>query len=698
MIRKTIFYFLLGVFFWPVVVRCEEDEVIKTLLDSLQLVEDKEKKIELLFRLSDAYQYIDFRESLDYAAQSERLSVDAQLMDSYYEALMRQAKLFADANLNDSCTWYLNRIILNKSSIDDYQLLGDVYSLYGKVLSENRDLDGAKIKLRIALRYHDSASYQPGIASDYNRISIIQRSLGQYDSAAYYCIQSLQVSEKLNDTIGMVKSMGTLAKLYLTMDQYPKAKDYLLRGYKLLQHYDHQRFLALITQNLGIVHFKTQQFDSALFYFDQSMEIYIQTNSRINQAYSYGNMGAVYDEMEEYDKALEQFRKAYYIHEELNNLDGIVSEKSNIALSYARRKMYREALLIYDTVLQLATQYEMASSIAHTYDNIYKTYETMGDYKNAFKYQSIFFHFQDSLVNLEKENRIVELELEYGKGKDQAEILMLQNLNLEQELEIKRKTNQRNVFTLAGLALVITILMVFLITRQRMIKDKIIQKKEIDRLNEEKKALAAKSLVEGQEEERKRVATELHDGIGVLLSSVKLQFTNIGDKLPENKEMFEQATNLLEKASGDVRRISHNLMPGNLTRFGLFDALEDLFESINSESLEAEITVDAGEERLPENHEIMIYRMVQEMINNTLKHARASSISLLVNHKKEQLILHFADNGVGFKHEDVPDTGSLGLKSIKSRVDFLEGDLEIKTKPGQGAAFLIRIPTNNRKE
>jgi len=202
-------------------------------------------------------------------------------------------------------------------------------------------------------------------------------------------------------------------------------------------------------------------------------------------------------------------------------------------------------------------------------------------------------------------------------------------------------------------------------------------------------------MIEGQEEERKRIARELHDGLGVLLSATKMQFTSIKDTSPENRPMIEKAIQLLEQASGDVRKISHNMMPGLLTKLGFFEAVEDLFDNLNDTgNLQAILEINGSQERMPENREIMLYRIVQEMVNNTLKYAQAGKIKLLINVLSDHLTMVFADDGIGFDAEKVLRTNSesLGLKSIQSRVNFLNGEVVLESRPGEGVKYSFQVP------
>jgi signal transduction histidine kinase len=283
--------------------------------------------------------------------------------------------------------------------------------------------------------------------------------------------------------------------------------------------------------------------------------------------------------------------------------------------------------------------------------------------------------------------------LKYEQERNEAQILELEKANLQKDLSLKKRTIQRNAYLFSGIGLTLVALFLALYLRQRARKDKIIAEQQIRQLEEEKKLLAAKMIVEGQEEERKRIARELHDGLGVLLSATKMQFTSIRDTSPENKPLIERATQLLEQASGDVRKISHNMMPGLLMKLGLYEAIEDLVDNLNdSGKLKAVCEIPEDLARLPENQEIMIYRIVQELVNNTLKHAAASEIRLEISPAPGSVEIRYSDDGKGFDAALMQDVTAMGLKSIESRVDFLNGRMELHTAPGQGVKYLIRVP------
>jgi signal transduction histidine kinase len=327
------------------------------------------------------------------------------------------------------------------------------------------------------------------------------------------------------------------------------------------------------------------------------------------------------------------------------------------------------------------------------YENYSVTYERLGDLSNALKYYVKFKDVSDSLLEMDKQRMIAQLKLAYDVEKERSEKLILKSEILEKDLVVERRTRQRNTYLFSGTGIVAILIFLFTYYSQRTRKNRIINEQKIKQLEEEKKLLAARFLVEGQEEERKRIAKELHDGLGVLLSSAKMHFTTLRDKTPENKPLIDKAAKLLEQATGDVRRISHNMMPGLLTKYGLFDALEDLFEQVDEmKGIHASMIVEGEQRRLKENTEIMLYRIIQEMVNNTLKHAEAKNIRLEIILEPERMNVDYKDDGKGFDADEKIKTKSIGLTSIQSRVKFLNGEVTIQSEENKGSHFNIKIP------
>lgn len=219
------------------------------------------------------------------------------------------------------------------------------------------------------------------------------------------------------------------------------------------------------------------------------------------------------------------------------------------------------------------------------------------------------------------------------------------------------------------------------------------QEQKIRELETEKQLMATQSLLKGQEEERSRIAKDLHDGLGGLLSGVKLQLGAMKGNLILSEQdglTFNRVLNNLEESIGEMRRVAHNMMPETLLKFGLPQALEDYCEGLSRQQpFSIQCDFRGLEERMEHSTELVLYRIVQELINNAVKHSGASSILVqIIRHDKEQLNLTVEDNGTGFDTNQ-EYTNSAGLRNIVSRVKYLNGKIDIQSESGKGTSVYI---------
>ena len=208
------------------------------------------------------------------------------------------------------------------------------------------------------------------------------------------------------------------------------------------------------------------------------------------------------------------------------------------------------------------------------------------------------------------------------------------------------------------------------------------------------------SMLEGQEMERKRLSREIHDGIGPLLSTLKMNLGTLDDEKVINDEKtranLHEAYELIDEISDDLRSISYNLLPKVLLDFGLAEALETLKDKIgSSKNVKISVFVTGLNDRLDQVTELAIYRIFQELINNTLKHAKATKITLQLIHSDNKIRLLYEDNGMGFSYELT--SKGLGLMNIENRIKALGGKWHIDSTPGRGMTASIEFPIVNNE-
>lgn len=194
------------------------------------------------------------------------------------------------------------------------------------------------------------------------------------------------------------------------------------------------------------------------------------------------------------------------------------------------------------------------------------------------------------------------------------------------------------------------------------------------------------------ETERRRIAADFHDELGPILSAVRLQINHLEPADEIEKIVLDKSSSQIDEVIKRFREISYNLLPNTLVRKGVVAAIEEYInkmQSING----LQISFAGSIERIDTNKEVNIYRIIQEIVHNTLKHARATKLTISFSHDNEQLILKTSDDGIGFNYNEMEAKSSgLGLLNLQSRVDMLNGDLTVNTQPGKGTEFIIQIP------
>ncbi len=324
------------------------------------------------------------------------------------------------------------------------------------------------------------------------------------------------------------------------------------------------------------------------------------------------------------------------------------------------------------------------------YSKLYENRKKAGDSDAALEYYESYQQGLDSIYIEESQNNIDRLQVELQ--------------TVEKDHAIKIKTRQRN-YLLAGLALLSLFgfsLIYNLKRRNRLNQEIYRQQNELDnqrilQLENDKKLARSEALLEGQEKERSRIAQDLHDGLGGMLTTVKAHYTNIMSQAEEIKKMqvSDNVENLIDEACTEVRRISHDLMPNSLRLNGIESAVESLVHDLESvHALDVDVQLDTLDNSLRETQLTMLFRVIQELCNNIVKYASAKNVFLQIRKHENEIVVLVEDDGIGFNLEEALQKKGLGLKSIYSRVDYLKGAIDFNTKPGEGSSVTINIPFN----
>jgi signal transduction histidine kinase len=474
----------------------------------------------------------------------------------------------------------------------------------------------------------------------------------------------------------------------------------MLKGLRIFKQRGVKKEIAKIYINLGVLHYDVRDYKVALQYYRQNLSLRKELGSTQNIQGVYNNMGLTYLQLAKLDSAQYFLQKSVKLSLEKNDFQTLAQAYNNQGLALTKEKKYIQAVELCNKALQYSEKVGDKLTRQDALENLSNAYAKMEQYDNAFKYFDDYKGARDSLeTNFRK---AMDYKENYEKEKHQRELLekdqKIKNAEFARLKEYSFRQTLANYFF--GVGLLLSLIIVFAIIKNYQERRKVRQKQQrIDKLLNDQEFLALSKMLEGQEKERERVAQDLHDRLGGMLSVLQYQFTTLNNVIdwgkPEDKEVYSKALTLLDETCDSVRKVSHNIASKALKEFGLIPALNDLKVHIEAtKHLTVEITDVGFEQRLPAKYEAQVYRIVQELLGNVLKHANAQEVGVQLYWKHEEANLHISveDDGRGFDVAQAQAKRGIGLAGLKSRVKSLVGTYSIDSSLGKGTTVMIDIP------
>ena len=637
-------FFIFAIFFFACsfLVQAQYPGATDSLLNVLKTAKDDEDKVLLLIQIGQEFENSDLEKSKTFYTQARTLGnkikyllTEVKFVSNYTFALNMQGKF------DSSLFW-------NLKGIEEAKKLNDAEQL-------------AK------------AYFNAGTSYQY---------LSDYPSAVEVYQKGLVLFEQLDNKMFSAQANDILQTLYTSMKQYDRAKKHGKAAVVALRKLNNPKMLAYSLTNLGVVHGSINQKDSARGYLSEAERIAYEIKDEVLLATVQLNLGDGYLWKKQLAWGKKYYESALRLAVKNNLPETEAVALRGISYYYVYTGDYGDALQYAEKALAISQKHQFRNQTILNLDQLADLAYLSNDVNKAEKYERYAKELQDTLWNEQLLRNTINTEKKFELGKKDALLVL-------QEEKLKRK-NMINWILIAGIVVLLVISMLsYRDYRQR----KKLQEQRIKELETEKQLLATQSLLKGQEEERLRIAKDLHDGLGGLLSGVKLQLGAMKGNLiltEENGSAFNRVLNNLEASISEMRRVAHNMMPETLLKFGLQQALQDY---CNGLSYQQDFTIQCEflglEKRMDNSTEVVIYRIVQELINNAVKYSGAKTILVqLMRHDEERLNITVEDNGRGFDPKEV-DSHSAGLRNIASRVKYLSGKMDIQSSPGEGTSIYI---------
>ena len=455
-------------------------------------------------------------------------------------------------------------------------------------------------------------------------------------------------------------------------DTYPKAYARLHRAYRVFEN--NRDTLGMIDALDWMANSYAR--DSMMVQADSVWSAYGQLARQVDndliQFYLLQGQGFAHSYEGKHDSSVIYFERAY---ERSHSLDSGLQTEALVYLLEDTRKAGddKKTLRYFKAFQSYGSEHKKTKSEARAHYAAARSHASLGEHKAAYSLLMVHDSLDNANWNENTRREIIEYETKYEAA--------------QKDLTIQRSKSQRNLAYLltAGLLGLVG----FFVYRYQ--KNQKLTSAKIENLENQQKLMALDYILQGQEGERKRIAQDLHDGLGGLLSTVRMKVKSISEQVEElaKIDVMGETEKLVTEACDEVRRISHDMMPASLMSLSLKDALEDLI-SEREISLDIELRY-TGPEALSEKVKVHTYRIIQEIVQNTQKHAQAKQliIELMV---ESELKLMTIDDGKGFDYSHEKSAVGIGLKNIESRVNYLGGTCEVASKQGEGTSFRIVIP------
>jgi two-component system NarL family sensor kinase len=568
----------------------------------------------------------------------------------------------------------------------NYQL-GYYYNMKG-------EYDSLRLYAGKCLQLSSKNKFPLSEASGYQLLGTYYWQTGRFDQAVKNHLKALKIRERLNDSTGIGSSFSSLSVVSLSNNELKKAGDYIEKAIVIARQLKDNNLLLRSLHTRANIYGTEGKYKEALNTDNEALKICLKTDNRRNYSEVYSNMALCFFYMGRYDASLSYHYKVLAIDQFFGDSKQIGDTYLNLASVYVAQKNFLKAESLLKKSLHLFRKTKYKYGLRNAYESLSKLYEQNGDYKNAFLATKQYQQVAAQIDNETNDKNIARLNIEYETSKKEQ---LIKDLN--QQATIQALKLQRRNFMLAfiGGLLLLGAGFVLLFFNRR----KLLEKARLKEFIFKQQELSAKAVFDAEEEERRRIAAELHDGIGQVLSCALLNLNSLFKILPlkhEQASLANASLQLITESYDEMRSISHRMMPASLAKNGLSYALNEVVNKVDGKDISVQLDLSGMTIKLDPQIETALYRIIQEAINNVIKHAAATKLFISIISDAEGTSLMIEDNGRGFDLAEIGKYEGIGLKNIRSRVEFLKGRVEFESSPGNGTLIAIELPAGYSAE
>lgn len=571
-----------------------------------------------------------------------------------------------------------------------------------------------------AMHLSKAAHYPKGLLKAYRQIGVSYANQSRYDSVLHYNQMVYALAREAKDEYLIGMALFEMGEGYKQLGRYEESLDHTFRALPLLKKYP--PIEARVFTGLQSTYYKLKQYDKSVEYGLKGISLARNTKNEGVLMVVLENMGHCYADMGRYALANERYDEAIALalkHGHKNTENICYQGKVGLALKQGRTPDIEKYAL---RSLELSKETGDFSGMCASYHNLalhafltldLKKAETLewealqvARDKNFREFESrilfmlsliyaaqhdmtksmAFSQEADALFSAVFSSSVAEKEVEM---RSRYESQLQEEQFLVQEGKLKQKTTENTLLLCAGIGLTLVGALGYRNYQQRQKW----QEARIEDLEVEKQLTATEAVLKGEERERTRLAKDLHDGLGGMLSGIKYSLSSMKENMvlrPDHALAFERSLDMLDSSIREMRRVAHNMMPELLLKYGLDTALSEFCREISTSEIAKVNYQSMGEIDLEQTAAVSIYRICQELVHNAIKHGQAKEILVQLHQHAGVLALTVEDDGHGFDVRRIAGNTGMGWKNIQSRVEFLKGKWDLQS--GKGSSVLIEIP------
>ncbi|RYG02862.1 MAG: tetratricopeptide repeat protein, partial [Chitinophagaceae bacterium] len=504
-----------------------------------------------------------------------------------------------------------------------------------------------------------------------------------------YMTRALKIYEEFGDEPRQALVLGNIGNLYLDYNKFEPAKQAFERTIVLAKKHNISGTLANAYSGMLQYNFQTANYPMAMRYARMAETILSKSNSRSDLGTVYNSIGQIFYEQKKYDEAMDYYDRSLAIRKDMNDQLGIASCYKNIGVCYGKLQEFDKANSYLNRAIAVFKRIDARDYLRDAHVQQAKLFEEQKNLGGSLLALKESTKIKDSIYSRETTDRINELEIQYQTEKKAQQIVLLNKENKIQKLTVQ---NRNITIGIVAGVLLLSVLGGFMFYNRYKLR----QENRLQETIIKQQDLSTKAVLQAEETERQRISSELHDGLGQMFSAVKLNLSGIIDdikfKNDQSSSVFMKTLDLVDESCKEVRVISHQMAPNVLLRSGLATAVRDFIDKIDARKLEVKLETVGLKDRLDTNVESVLYRVIQEIVNNVIKHAGANKLDIQLIREEDGVNIMIEDNGKGFDTAIVERAEGMGLKNIRSRISYLKGSVDFSSAPGKGTLVAIYVP------